>query len=180
MDLLKRLGKWTAVVVVLLSLGLVLGGMMIPSTFAVSRSVVVNAAPEKIYPLVVDPRGWKQWSVWNQRDPAMKIEYSGPPSGVGAAWAWQSPSEGDGKMTFTAAEPGQRLGYELFFPDFGTTSKGDLRFTPEGSGTRVTWTMNGDMGRNPLYHWFALAADSMVGKDFEAGLARLKQVAEKP
>ena len=35
-------------------------------------------------------------------------------------------------------------------------------------------------GSNPLYRWFALGADSMVGNDFEAGLANLKRVAEKP
>jgi len=40
--------------------------------------------------------------------------------------------------------------------------------------------MNGDMGRNPVYHWFALAADGMVGKDFDEGLAGLKAAAEKP
>jgi hypothetical protein len=40
--------------------------------------------------------------------------------------------------------------------------------------------MNGDMGRNPLHHWFALGADRMVGKDFAEGLAGLKAVAEKP
>ena len=48
-----------------------------------------------------------------------------------------------------------------------------------GSSTRVTWTMNGDMGSNPLFRWMALGADRMVGKDFEAGLANLKAVAEK-
>jgi hypothetical protein len=31
-----------------------------------------------------------------------------------------------------------------------------------------------------LFHWMALVADGMVGKDFEAGLAGLKTVAEKP
>jgi hypothetical protein len=40
--------------------------------------------------------------------------------------------------------------------------------------------MNGDMGTNPIYHWFALGADGMVGKDFEEGLAGLKALAEKP
>ena len=179
MNLLKRLGKWTAIIIVLVCVGLFGGGMMISPAFHVSRSVVVNAAPEKVYPLVADPHDWKQWSVWNQRDPAMKIDYTGPASGVGAAWAWQSKSEGDGKMTITAAEPAKRVGFDLYFPDFGTTSHGELNFTPEGGGTRVTWSMNGDMGRNPLYHWFALGADRMVGKDFEAGLANLKAVAEK-
>jgi len=179
MNFLKRLGKWTVVVVVLVSIGLVGGGMMIAPEFHVSRSVVVDAPPDKVYALVADPRGWKQWSVWNQRDPAMKIDYSGPPSGVGAAWSWQSKSEGGGKMTFTAAEPGQRVGFDLLLLDFGTTSKGELQFAPEGSGTRVTWTMDGSMGSNPLYHWFALGADAMIGPDFAGGLANLKRVAEK-
>ena len=179
MNLVQRLGKWTAVIAVLLSVGLVLGGMMLPATFVVSRSVTVNASPEKVYALVADPRAWAKWSVWNQRDPAMKIVYSGPESGAGAAWAWQSGSEGDGKMTFTSVEPGRRVAFDLDFPDFGTTSKGELRFAPEGSGTRVTWTMHGNVGSNPLYHWFALAADSMVGGDFQAGLTNLKVVAEK-
>ena len=75
--------------------------------------------------------------------------------------------------------PGSRVAYDLYFPDFGTTSRGDLRFVAEGSGTRVTWTMDGDMGSNPLFRWFALFADGMVGQDFEAGLTHLKELAEK-
>jgi hypothetical protein len=39
--------------------------------------------------------------------------------------------------------------------------------------------MNGDMGGNPIFRWMALAADRLVGMDFEAGLANLKAVAEK-
>jgi hypothetical protein len=55
-----------------------------------------------------------------------------------------------------------------------------LRFTPDGTGTKVTWTMNGDMGSNPLFRWMALFMGRMVGPDFEAGLANLKALAEKP
>ncbi len=172
--------KWLGLGVLALAAVLLVGGWLLPSTFSVSRSISVNAPADRIYAMVANPRGWKQWSVWNQRDPAMQIEYAGPESGAGAQWTWHSKSQGDGRMTFTAAEPGQRVAYDLFFPDFGTTSSGDLRFKPEGSATRVTWTMNGDMGSNPLFHWIALNADSMIGKDFEAGLANLKAAAEKP
>jgi uncharacterized protein YndB with AHSA1/START domain len=172
--------KWLLGLVVVLGLVLVGGGLLLSSNFSVTRSVSIQAPPEKIYPLIADPRQWKQWSVWNQRDPAMDITYSGPPSGTGAGWAWKSQSEGDGRMTFTAAEPGQRLAYDLYFPDFGTTSGGELRLKPENSATQVTWVMNGNMGSNPLFRWMALFADGMVGKDFEAGLSNLKRVAEKP
>jgi uncharacterized protein YndB with AHSA1/START domain len=110
----------------------------------------------------------------------MQITYTGPESGAGAAWEWKSKSEGDGKMSFTAAEPGKRLAYDLYFPDFGTTSQGEFQLEATPTGSKVTWIMNGDMGRNPLFRWMALLADGMVGKDFEAGLAGLKAVAEKP
>jgi len=108
----------------------------------------------------------------------MTITYSGPASGPGAVWEWKSKSQGDGRMTFTAAEPGKRVAFDLFFPDFGTTSRGELNVAAEGTGTRVTWTMNGDMGKNPIFHWMALMMDGMVGKDFDAGLANLGKLAE--
>jgi len=155
------------------------GGMMLSGKYTTQRSTLINAAPDKVYALVADPRGWKQWSAWNQRDPAMAIEYSGPASGPGAVWAWKSKSQGDGKMTFTGADPGKQLGYEIYFPDFGTTSPGEFRFEAVSGGTQVTWVMNGDMGSNPLFHWFALLSDRMIGPDFEAGLKNLKAVAEK-
>ena len=41
-------------------------------------------------------------------------------------------------------------------------------------------SVNGDMGSNPLFRWFALFGDRMTGPDFEAGLANLKALAEKP
>ena len=171
--------KWTVGGLLALVALLAVGGMLLPGTFKVTRSVVVAAPADKVYGLLANPRRWKEWSVWNQRDPGMAITYSGPESGVGAVWEWKSKSEGDGRMTFTAAEPGQRVGFDLFFPDFGTTSHGELQLTAEGSGTRVTWEMNGDMGKNPLFHWMALFMDGMVGKDFEGGPSNLKRLAEK-
>ena len=172
--------KWVLIVLLGLVALLAAGGMLLSSQFKVTRSTLVAAPADKVYALVANPRGWKEWSVWNRRDPAMQVTYSGPESGAGAAWAWKSASEGDGKMTFTATEAGKRVAFDLYFPDFGTTSTGELTFAAEGSGTRVTWAMNGNMGSNPLFRWMALFADSMVGKDFEGGLANLKVVAEKP
>jgi len=174
-----RVVKWILGVVLALALVLWLGGYALSPTFKVTRSITINAPPENVFALVASPRSWKQWTVWNRRDPAMAIEYFGPDSGAGAGWSWKSASEGDGKMTFTAAEPGRRLAYDLHFPDFGTTSSGDLTFIAEGAGSRASWSMNGDMGGSPLLRWMALFADSMVGEDFEAGLSNLKALAEQ-
>jgi uncharacterized protein YndB with AHSA1/START domain len=175
--------KWVirSVVAVVVLIGLVLViGWMLPSSFKVQRTAVIAAPPDKVYAYIADPRQWKAWSVWNRRDPSMQVQYAGAASGAGAKWSWQSKSEGNGAMEFTAAVPNERVDYSLSFPDMGMTSRGALRLAAEGGATRVTWTNEGDMGGNPLYHYFALFMDRMVGPDFEGGLANLKALAEKP
>ena len=175
-----RILKWLLAAVVMLVAVVLAGGLLISPTYSVQRGVLINAPAAKIYPLVASPKAWQRWSAWNQRDPQMKVSYSGPDSGAGASWSWSSKSEGDGRMTFTAAEADKRLAYELYFPDFGSTASGALTLQPEGAATRVIWSVDGDMGSNPVLRWLALAMDSMVGKDFDAGLANLKALAEKP
>jgi Polyketide cyclase / dehydrase and lipid transport len=99
-----KLLKWIVVTLTALVAALLVGGYVLSPKFSVVRSVTIAAPADKVYALISDPREWTRWSVWNQRDPAMQVTYSGPPSGAGAVWAWQSKSQGDGKMTFTAAE----------------------------------------------------------------------------
>jgi uncharacterized protein YndB with AHSA1/START domain len=108
----------------------------------------------------------------------MQMEYGGPAAGVGARWSWRSDSEGNGTMEFIEAVPGERLAYRLSFPDVGMRSTGQLRIEPEGSGVRVSWSNEGDMGANPVNRWFGLFMDRLVGPDFEAGLNNLKRLAE--
>lgn len=165
--------------IVFLAVALAVVGFFLPSSYLVKRTVVVNAAPDKLYPLVATPKRWSDWSVWTKRDPAMKITYFGPESGTGAGWSWDSKTEGKGKMTLTKADPQDGMTYDLYFPDTDSNTHGVMAFTPQGGSTLVTWTNEGDMGRNPLLHYLAAMMDRMVGPDFEAGLANLKAVAEK-
>jgi uncharacterized protein YndB with AHSA1/START domain len=168
----------TIVVLIALVVLLLAVGLALPSRFRVERSVEIAAPAARVYPLIAAPAAWKQWSVWNQRDPAMKIEYAGPASGAGATWRWQSASEGNGEMALTEVVPDQRIAYRLSFPDMGMQSTGALTLAPSGTGTKVTWTNEGDMGGNPVNRWFGLFMDRLVGPDFEAGLANLKRRAE--
>lgn len=163
---------------IVLGVALVVIGFFLPSHFRIERSVEIAAPADKVYALIADPREWKRWSIWNQRDPAMKIEYAGPPSGSGAKWSWVSKTEGTGNMEFTDAKPGERVGYTLSFPDFGMQSSGALTITPGAGNVRVNWTNEGDLGRSPINRWFGLVMDRFVGADFDAGLANLKRLAE--
>jgi uncharacterized protein YndB with AHSA1/START domain len=174
-----KIVQWTLVALGTLMLLIVGIGIFLPSEFEVQRSTEIDAPPEKVYDLVVDTRQWKTWSVWNRRDPNMRIVYSGPPFGMGAKWSWESKTEGRGAMEFTRVEPNRRVEYRLQFPEFNMTSNGALILEPSGKGTRITWTNVGDTGSNPLKHYLAAMMDRIVGPDFEGGLANLKALAEK-
>lgn len=172
--------QWTLAVVGMIALAALAVGFFLPARYEVSRSITINAPAERVYDDIADPRIWKQWSVWMKRDPQMDVSYAGPPFGQGAKWSWKSRSEGSGSMELTRVEPNRRIEYSLFFPDFNMRSGGEFRLEPEGTGTRVTWINRGDVGSNPLKHFLAVSMDRLVGPDFEAGLANLKTLAEKP
>jgi len=171
--------KWILGIVAVLVVVFLAGSLLIDPRYRVERSTVVNAPPAKIYPLIAAPKEWVRWTVWNEREPGMKTTFSGPPSGQGAKWEWEG-KDGKGNMEFTAAEPDKSITYRLGFVEMNMFSTGALTLTPQGNNTRVSWTNEGDMGRNPMMRWFAPFMDKMMGPDFEGGLAKLKALAEKP
>jgi uncharacterized protein YndB with AHSA1/START domain len=175
-----KIVQWTLAFIGALALAAVAIGFFLPSTFEVKRSILIDAPEARIYDAIVDPREWKKWSVWTRRDPHMDIDYSGPPFGQGARWAWKSRSEGSGSMEFRRVEPNRRIEYSLNFADFNVRSTGEFQLQPGTGGVRVTWSNRGDVGSNPLKHFLAASMDRLVGPDFEAGLANLKTLAESP
>jgi hypothetical protein len=65
--------------------------------------------------------------------------------------------------------------------DYGGAEKGKAVFTlaPKGDATEVNWAMHGPMPYISKVISVFCDMDSVIGKDFEAGLANLKTVAEK-
>lgn len=161
-----------------LVLALVVAAFFFPQTYRVQRSVVVKAAPEKVFAQFGDLKAWKNWTAWHERDPQMKLSYSPETTGPGAWSAWESKTEGNGKMTFMTVEPQKRVAYELVFPDMNMVSHGEVAMRSTGQEVHVVWTTEGDLGMNPMNRWFGLFLDKMIGPDFERGLARLKAVSE--
>lgn len=172
--IVKLLKGLAMLIVVLIAIGFVL-----PGTKHVERSREVAAPPEKIWALLVEPKQWTAWQPWYAKDPAMKLTYSGAPSGAGAQWAWESATQGKGSMSFVRADAPKQLEYFLKFEDMGSTATGKFTLEPAGAGTKVTWAFDTSFGMNPLMRWFGLGLDSMVGRDFETGLERLGAAATR-
>jgi hypothetical protein len=152
-----------------------------PDNFSVQRTASIKAPPEKISGVLSDFRAWGAWSPWEKLDAKMKRAYSGEPKGKGAKYAWAGNSEvGEGSMTITEAQP-SRVALDLdFVKPFEGHNKVVFALAPKGDATEVTWTMNGPSPYITKVIQVFCDMDGMIGKQFEAGLADLKAVAEKP
>lgn len=171
--------KILAVIGLLLAVFLAMAAMQ-PDQFNIERSTVIAAPPEVPFSAVNELRRWREWSPWEDRDPNLQREYSGPESGVGASYRWSGDeSIGEGRMTITESQANERIGIELeFVRPFAATNQVTFRFEPSGAGTRVNWAMQGANTFMSKVISLLMDMDAMVGGDFENGLAKLKKMAE--
>jgi hypothetical protein len=172
--MLKML-KWFAIVLGVLLLAFVITGFLLPSSYALERSVLIKASPEQIHQLVGDLRQWPEWAPWEEMDPSVETTYGPTTTGVGASQTWTSNS-GGGELTITKSDPLNGIEYEMSF-NGAFFSDGVVRYEVTPTGTQVTWGMRGEMD-NFIGRYMGLLMNSMVGPSFEAGLDKLKTAAE--
>jgi hypothetical protein len=175
--------KWLLGLVFGLLVLVVAGGFLLPSTVHVERDILIQAEPSQVFPLVSDLNAWDAWSPWAQRDPDATMEITGSGVGQTMTWASENPQVGSGTQEIVALSPDRVLKTHL---DFGAQGLADAAFQlfPEGDQTRVVWSLDTDMRagvplwQQPLSTYLGFAMDSMIGQDYEAGLQKLKTVAE--
>jgi uncharacterized protein YndB with AHSA1/START domain len=152
-----------------------------PDQFRVTRSTVIKAPPEKIFPLLNDFRRWAAWSPYEKKDPHMKRVFGGAAEGKGATYAWEGDGNvGQGRMEITEAAAPGRLAIRLDFTrPFEAHNSVVFTLLSKGQETEVTWDMQGPANYLAKLIGVFINMDRMVGRDFEAGLANLKALAEK-
>ena len=172
--------KTILLVVILLVAAVLIFAATRPDTFRVQRSASIKAPPEKIAAVLGDFHAWQAWSPWEKMDPAMKRSYSGAEKGKGAAYAWEGNGKvGQGRMEVTDAAP-SRVALDLdFIKPFEAHNKVVFTLTPKGDATEVNWAMQGPVPYPAKIVHVFMDMDSMVGGQFEAGLANLKTLTEK-
>jgi hypothetical protein len=152
-----------------------------PATYHVERSISVAAPAPVLFGNVDNFKTWSAWSPWDKLDPQMQKTLSGPPSGVGAAYAWQGNSKvGKGSMTITAVEAPTKATYRLeFIEPFTSVATTLFTIAPQGDkAATITWAMDGNNNFVGKIMSVFMNMDKMIGGDFEKGLAALKIIAE--
>ncbi len=167
-------------IVVLAIAGLLVFAATRPDTFSLQRSLLIQAPPGKLQPLINDMRQFNTWNPYEKKDPAIQGSYSGPAAGPGARYAFKGNKDvGEGSLEITASAPDKvHMRLDMSAPMQGSNAI-TFTLTPRAGGTEVSWAMEGNCSYIAKLMGVIFDMDAMIGRDFEAGLASLKTLAER-
>jgi uncharacterized protein YndB with AHSA1/START domain len=153
----------------------------LPDTFRVQRSVSIKAPPDKVFPFINNLKTMNEWNPFAKQDPTIRLTYSGPAGGKGAANDWDSDGQaGKGRLEITESAPPSQVTMRL---DMIKPMEGHntilFALQPQADGTNVTWSMTGTCPYIAKVIQVFVSMDRMIGGTFEKGLADLKAMAEK-
>ena len=172
---MRIVGRLIAVVAAMAG-AVVAAAYLLPREVTVTRQIVIDAAPERVFQHVDSLQRRAEWSPWIDR--AMTQTYAGPKRGVGSRMQWTSNGRRlrSGSQEIIASIPNRRVETSL---DLRTgTATGWLDLAPTDGRTRVTWGLLADVGDTPPGRYRGLVLDRRVGADYEKGLRRLKALVE--
>ncbi len=175
MVILKKLVLAVVVLVVLLA-GI---GMLLPRQVHVERSIVIDAPRATVFALLDGFKQFNKWSPWAALDPNATYTREGPEFGVGAkqSWVGDPKTVGSGSQEVVELKPLELVKTRLDVSGMGPATA-RFALAPETSATKVTWSLDSDMGAGPIGRYFGLMMDRWIGSDYEKGLAGLKALAE--
>ena len=176
MNWVRRIMLWVGALLIVA----IAAAYMLPRNVRVERSASIAAPRATLFTVLNSFKQFNKWSPWYELDPAARYTNEGPGSGAGAklSWAGNPQTLGSGSQVITASEPYERVAADVDFGQGGAPAKQVYTLTTEGTGTKVSWSMDVDLGMNPIARYFGLGFDGMIGKDFDKGLALLKTFAE--
>jgi uncharacterized protein YndB with AHSA1/START domain len=150
-----------------------------PNTFKIHRALLIDAPPERIFPMIDDLHAQSAWSPF-EKDPAMKRTHSGAPRGKGAVYEWDGNRQvGAGRIAIIDSVPPSKVALLLdMVRPFKAHNIVEFTLERSGPGTNVTWSMQGRQPYMAKVMTLFMDCDKMVGSQFEEGLAKLKQLVE--
>ena len=145
------------------------------------KSVLINAPVEKVWTRVSTLQACNQWSPWMEKDPNIKVQYSGTDGTPGASFSWDSQDRnvGAGNQTITRVTPNSELDSRIqFLRPFKGKGDAYLLLTVERAVTRVSWGIESSTPYPMNILKLFGVIEKNMNKDFTHGLNKLKGLCE--
>lgn len=171
----------TAIILIVVFVAAVFASVAVrPGEFRIARTMSMKAPAQDVYAMVADLRKLNTWNPFALQDPQLKLNYSGADSGRGAAYDWDGPKAGIGRMEVTEVDPPRSVAMKLdFSKPFQAHNQVLFTFQESGGTTAVTWEMRGTQNMMMKAMGLFFSMDKMVGGEFEKGLNTLKSLTER-
>lgn len=166
-----------------LAVAVLLWAALRPAAFRVERTVVIQAGPARLHPMVSSMREFNTWNPYVRKDPQADVRYRGPSSGIGSAFDYAgNPDIGRGSVEVTDSEPYARVVMQVdtVMPVKGRTTFHFTLTARDAAATEVRWERRGTHDFLARLQAIFVNLDASLGRDFEAGLLNLKTRAEAP
>jgi hypothetical protein len=151
--------------------------LMQPAQGHIEKSIVINSTAASVFAEVSDFKKFNVWSPWAKMDPTAKQIVEGPAASVGHKMSWDGPKTGTGSMWTEKFKENEYVKNGMKFGGSETIYYSEFILTPEGEGTKITWTYDGaNEGLGGKAMWLVMG--SMMSNQYEEGLKDLKQIVE--
>ncbi|MBT3421728.1 MAG: hypothetical protein HOG05_11415 [Bacteroidetes bacterium] len=169
--------KWIGIVLILLIAILFVVSLFLPSDYYTEKSKVIDAPTWSVFEEVADYNNWPKWDPWNAADTNMQSTVVGE-MGVGQVRSWVSESQGNGSMETLELVENELSKGKLMFEGMDNHAFNKFVLEEVEGGTKATWSIEGDVGFNPIARYWMLLAKGQMKKSFENGLNNLQALCE--
>ncbi|MFL5320712.1 MAG: SRPBCC family protein [Myxococcaceae bacterium] len=173
-----RVLKFFAIAIIGIAVLTVGIGLLLPRTWSVNESIVIDAPPERVADEVKNFHNWQHWVFWNDSDdPEVKRTFSDQQGVPGASTSWNGPRMGRGKLTVSKVEPGS-IAFDEQLESDEVNAHGMLSWREESGRTEVTWH---DEGLLPavMGGYFRSVVQRGLSDHFKTALEKLKAHVEQ-
>ncbi|PIF46440.1 polyketide cyclase/dehydrase/lipid transport protein [Chryseobacterium sp. 52] len=176
--------RWTIIVLASILIIWMAAAALISGDCVYEKSITINAPAEKVWRHTNTLKAMDQWSPWNDIDPGMKKNWTGTTGQPGEKLCWASEKDEAGKgcqeiKKIDAA--GKRIDTDIqFLAPYKREAGSYVKIVQEGNGSKVTWGFTSKIPFPFTVMKVFMNMENAIGKDYQKGLLRLKDLSEKP
>lgn len=150
------------------------------SKFHYETSGVIDAPAEKIFPYISNLKKGELWSPYDTPEAKLKKTFTGTDGEVGSVMEFEGNSQsGSGKLELLKLVPNEMVDIKLTMTKpFYAENLIHYKLTPEGNGTRFTWSMEGDGGFMTKLMTVFMDCEKTLADQFKTGITNLTKVVE--
>lgn len=177
---MKKILKFIGIILLLLIAFVLISGLFVPKTYRMEKSILINAPREKVWSNVNSLQKLAAWSPWAVKDPNMKVQFEGKEGAVGSMYKWEgNKNVGAGSQSISRIDVPNQLETKLhFIKPFEGNADAFINLKDSANGTKASWGFQTRYAYPMNVMLLFVNMDEMMGKEYHAGLTKLKRISE--